>query len=112
MSKVYSLDKVNELAGGDQEFIVILVQTFLEEIPPDVDSMLQAVQENNPKMAYQYAHKMKPNLQLFDIDLLAEIKSIEAWSKTNDGPEPVMKTINYIVSTVTAAIGELKEDFA
>jgi len=42
MSKGYSLESVNELSGGDDEFIIVLVQTFLEEIPPDLDGMVQA----------------------------------------------------------------------
>ncbi|TPN84723.1 Hpt domain-containing protein [Aquimarina algicola] len=111
MSKNYSLKSVNELSGGDDEFIAVLVQTFLEEIPPDLDSMVQAVDAGNPQMAYQYAHKMKPNLQLFDIDLLSQIKQIEAWSKTNKSKEEVKPILDQIVSTVNDAIDDLKADF-
>ncbi|WP_109298833.1 Hpt domain-containing protein [Aquimarina sp. AU474] len=112
MSKGYSLKNVHELSGGDDEFIAVLVQTFLEEIPPDLDSMVQAVDSNNPEMAYQYAHKMKPNLQLFDIELLTQIKQIEAWSKTKKAKEEIKPILDHIVTTVNAAIEELKADFA
>lgn len=111
MSKGYSLKHVNELSGGDDEFIAVLVQTFLEEIPPDLDSMIQAVNADNPQMAYQYAHKMKPNLQLFDIDLLPQIKQIEAWSKTNKAKEQIIPVLDKIVSTVNGALENLREDF-
>ncbi|WP_106794650.1 Hpt domain-containing protein [Aquimarina sp. Aq78] len=111
MSKGYSLKHVNELSGGDNEFIAVLVQTFLEEIPPDLDSMVQAVNSDNPQMAYQYAHKMKPNLQLFDIDLLAQIKQIEAWSKTKKAKEEIIPILDHIVSTVNGALEDLKADF-
>lgn len=111
MSKGYSLKNVDELSGGDNEFIAVLVQTFLEEIPPDLDSMVQAVESDNPQMAYQYAHKMKPNLQLFDIDLLAQIKQIEAWSKTNKAKDEIKPILDHIVSTVNSAIEDLKADF-
>jgi len=47
MSKGYSLKNVNELSGGDDEFIAVLVQTFLEEIPPDLENMVQAVDADN-----------------------------------------------------------------
>ncbi len=112
MSKGYSLKNVNELSGGDDEFIAVLVQTFLEEIPPDLENMVQAVDADNPEMAYQYAHKMKPNLQLFDIDLLAQIKQIEAWSKTKKSKEEIQTVLDHIVSTVNSAIEELKVDFS
>ena len=112
MSKAYSLDNVNELSGGDDEFIAVLVQTFLEEIPPDIDSMVQAVNQDNPQMAYQYAHKMKPNLQLFDIDLLKQIKQVEAWSKNSKKKEEIIPVVDHIVVTVGKAIEELKVDFS
>jgi len=111
MSKGYSLKNVDELSGGDNEFIAVLVQTFLEEIPPDLDSMVQAVESDNPQMAYQYAHKMKPNLQLFDIDLLKQIKQIEAWSKTNKAKDEIKPILDHIVSTVNSAIENIKADF-
>ncbi len=111
MSKRYSLKNVNELSGGDDEFIAVLVQTFLEEIPPDVDSMVQAVNSDNPQLAYQYAHKMKPNLQLFDIDLLVQIKQVESWSKTNKSKEQIIPVLDHIVSVVNGAIEDLKADF-
>ncbi|WP_299214007.1 Hpt domain-containing protein [uncultured Aquimarina sp.] len=111
MSKGYSLESVNELSGGDDEFITVLVQTFLEEIPPDLDSMGQAVRNNDPKTAYQFAHKMKPNLQLFGIDLLKEIKQVEAWSKSGKKQSEIEPILNHIVTTVNGAIEDLKADF-
>ncbi|WP_378176966.1 Hpt domain-containing protein [Aquimarina sp. SS2-1] len=111
MSKGYSLESVNELSGGDDEFITVLVQTFLEEIPPDLSGMVQAVNDNNPQTAYQFAHKMKPNLQLFGIDLLKEIKQIEAWSKSGKQQSEIEPILNHIVITVKGAIEDLKADF-
>ncbi len=111
MSKRYSLKNVDELSGGDTEFIAVLVQTFLEEIPPDLDSMVQAVNADNPQMAYQYAHKMKPNLQLFDIDLLVQIKKIEAWSKSSKTKEQIIPVLDHIVAVVNGALDDLKDDF-
>ncbi|TYP70844.1 Hpt domain-containing protein [Aquimarina intermedia] len=111
MSKGYSLNHINELSGGDQEFAAVLVQTFLEEIPPDLENMVEAVKSDNPGLAYQYAHKMKPNLQLFDIDLLSQIKQVEAWAKTNKSKSEILPTIDHIVLTVNAAIEDLKNDF-
>lgn len=112
MSKRYSLKNVDELSGGDDEFTAVLIQTFLEEIPPDLDSMEQAVNQNNPQMAYQYAHKMKPNLQLFDIDLLKEIKKVESWSKNKKSKEEILPILNKIIVTVNGAIDDLKEDYS
>ncbi len=111
MSTTYSLDSVQELAGGDKEFIAVLVQTFLEEIPPDVDHMIAAVENNNPAEAYQFAHKMKPNLQLFGVNLESEIKTVEGWSKSGEDKEVIMPIVQHISTTIIGVIKELQKDF-
>ncbi|WP_010523400.1 Hpt domain-containing protein [Aquimarina agarivorans] len=109
MSASYNLDKVKELAGGDESFVEILVQTFLEEIPDDLKSMSNAVAENDAKVAYQYAHKMKPNFQLFGIEVLDQIKLIESWSNDVKTFEEVKTALHTIEKKAQSALVELKE---
>lgn len=112
MKKTYSLEKIQELSGGDQDFIGVLVQTFLEEIPEDMEGMIMAVKEGNAEKAYQCAHKMKPNLQLFDIDVIQSIKEMEAWSKNDKSKEAIEPVLQHITITVNLALTELQHDFA
>ncbi len=111
MSKTYSLKHVRELSGDDKEFISVLIKTFLEEIPPDLERLVQAVNSDDPKKAYQYAHKMKPNLQLLDIDLLSQIQQIEAWSTNQKSKEQITPIVKTIVTKISNAIEDLKVDF-
>ncbi len=107
----YNLDSVEEMAGGDQDFVKVVVQTFLEEIPPDLEAMNQAVAENNPGQAYQYAHKMKPNLQMFGLELMPQIKIIEEWAKSGQDKKTVDQAAQKITLKVKSAEQELKDDF-
>lgn len=107
----YNLDEVKEMAGGDEEFMLVVVQTFLEEIPPDVAAMNEAIGNNNPGLAYQYAHKMKPNLQLFGLELMDQIKVIEAWSKEGKRTEEVPAAAQKITQKVDSSVIQLKNDF-
>ena len=107
----YNLDEVKEMAGGDEEFMLVVVQTFLEEIPPDVAAMNEAIGNDNPGLAYQYAHKMKPNLQLFGLNLMEQIKIIEAWSKQGKRKEEVPQAAEMITKKVDVAANDLKKDF-
>jgi len=111
MGKNYNLDSVNEMAGGDEDFLKIIVQTFLEEIPPDVKSMNEAIDNDNPNLAYQFAHKMKPNLELFGLNLMEQILTIEAWSKENKSGSSAQEAGSKIATKVTLAEAELKNDF-
>ena len=111
MAQYYTLDNVNELAGGDESFVAVLVQTFLEEIPGDLESMESSVKSGDAAMAYQYAHKMKPSFQLFDIEVLKYIKILESWSQDAIGQEEATFALNTILQKSSAAIEEMRKDF-
>ena len=107
----YNLEGVEEMAGGDQDFVKVVVQTFIEEIPPDLEAMNRSVAENNPKEAYQYAHKMKPNFQMFGLGLMPQIRILEDWSKSGHNKAEVDEAARIITEKYKVAEGELKEDF-
>lgn len=109
--KNYNLDDVIEMAGGDNDFVKVIVQTFLEEIPPDVVSMSEAIANSNPSLAYQFAHKMKPNLQLFGLNMMDNILLIEAWSKGNAKEVNAKEAGEKIAVKVRLVESELKNDF-
>ena len=70
---VYSIENLKEVMGDDPEFIAVVVQTFLDEIPPDLEGLKAAVAEGDRKRAYGFAHKMKPNIEMFGVDLMKNI---------------------------------------
>lgn len=107
----YNLESVEEMAGGDQDFVKVVVQTFLEEIPPDLEGMNQAIIDDNAAQAYQYAHKMKPNLQMFGLELMPQIRIIEDWSKSGNSKDEVHKAGRIITDKYKKAEKQLKEDF-
>ncbi|HLW31924.1 MAG TPA: Hpt domain-containing protein [Aequorivita sp.] len=111
MTRYYERENLNEIADGDQDFIEILVQTFLEEIQLDLHSMEEAILNENRDLAYQYAHKMKPNIEMFGIDALKEITAIETWSKTSRGKATILPNLEVVLSTLNHVFDELKQDF-
>lgn len=111
MGNYYDLKAVNEMAGGDEDFVKVIVQTFLEEIPPDVISMSEAINNNNSVLAYQFAHKMKPNLALFGLDLMEQILIIEAWSKGKTDQQNAGGAGKKISDKVNLSEQELKKDY-
>ena len=111
MNKHYSLESINEIAEGDLEFMTIVVTTFLEEIPPDLISMVEAVENDNKELAYQFAHKMKPNLEMFGVSLEKDVTAIETWTKTSKSKETIMAHLETITTTLEQVFKELKADF-
>ncbi len=111
MSKKYSIESLREIAGGDEEFMTIVAKTFLEEIPPDLNAMEEAILNNNRELAYQFAHKMKPNLEMFGLNLGKDITALEAWTKTLKSQAAIATNIDNVSTTIHTALKELKEDF-
>ena len=111
MKKTYSFENLNQIADGDKEFITSVVQAFLEEIPQDLELMLQAVKSQNKQLVYYYAHKMKPNLALLGLNMEDSIKAIENWSSTDDNIDAVQGHIRHTAGVLREVFIELKRDF-
>ena len=111
MSTLYSIESLKEIAGDDQDFMAVVAQTFLDEIPPDLKSMVEAVENDNRELAYQFAHKMKPNIEMFGIDLIKEITSIESWTRNAKNKKTIQPTVEKVDETLNQAFEELKSDF-
>ncbi len=111
MSNHYSIENLKEISGGDEEFMVILAQTFLEEIPPDLQALKVAIENDNRELAYQFAHKMKPNLEMFGAGLEKDITAIETWTKTAKNRNTVTDNLDKVITVLTNMFAELKKDF-
>lgn len=91
--KVYDLAQLRELAGGSEDFVDSMVDTFLEHTPQQLNDMKMAYQSGDLKAMGGYAHKIKPNIDLFGITALSgDIRQIEAWGKAeqNDAALPAL----------------------
>ncbi|HPF11631.1 MAG TPA: Hpt domain-containing protein [Flavobacteriaceae bacterium] len=111
MSKLYSIDSLKEIAGDDADFMGVVAQTFLDEIPPDLKAMVEAVENDNRELAYQFAHKMKPNIEMFGIDLLKQITGIESWTKTSKNINSIQTMVDEVNATLHEVFEQLKSDF-
>tara|TARA_B110000090_G_scaffold100321_1_gene112867 strand:- start:240 stop:581 length:342 start_codon:yes stop_codon:yes gene_type:complete len=111
MKKKYSIESLTEIADGDKDFMRIVAKTFLEEIPPDLKTMEEAIENDNRGLAYQFAHKMKPNLEMFGLNLGKEITAIESWTKNLKNKSTIEAHLNNILATLETVFMELKEDF-
>ena len=111
MNTHYSIASLSQIADGDEEFMAIVVQTFLEEIPPDLEALTKAIKNNNKELAYQFAHKMKPNLEMFGIAVQKDIKSIQAWTRSAKSEHLIKKNIETLNTVLCHVFDELKIDF-
>ncbi|WP_158975896.1 Hpt domain-containing protein [Cellulophaga sp. L1A9] len=110
---IYSLDKINELADGDEDFIQSVVSAFLDEVPEDLEQLEVAINEKNYSNIYQLAHKIKPNVDLLGMEQTrAAALDIENMGKVGDENPALDQIFPILKKDIHQVISELKKDFA
>ena len=112
MKKNYSVKKIVEFAENDQDFIVLVVRTFLKEIPPDLKAMLDAINNGNRDLAYHFAHKIKPNFEMFELNLNKSMVAIESWTKSKKNKSTIREHMDLVVVKIEMVLKELKENYS
>lgn len=109
---IYSLDRVHAMSEGDDDFVMSIIQLFLEEIPADMAVLKEAIAEKNYEKSYQTAHKMKPNFEIMGMDDSRELAlSIEQLGKQKGDFLEMQAKQRVLAGHVEQAVAELKADF-
>ncbi len=110
---IYSLDKINEMAEGDTDFINSVISVFLEEVPQDLENLEAAIRDKNYEKVYKLAHKIKPNVDLLGMEQTRAIAlEIETLGKTPGNNSAIIEEkFPVLKQDVLQVISELKNDF-
>nr|WP_288933910.1 Hpt domain-containing protein [uncultured Allomuricauda sp.] len=109
---IYNLDKINEMAEGDEDFIVSVISVFLEEVPEDLDSLEKAIDSKDYENIYKLAHKIKPNVDILGMEhTRAKALEIETLGKTTGSMEEIEEKFPILKKDVLQVVTELKNDF-
>ncbi|GAB1856323.1 hypothetical protein MHTCC0001_11580 [Flavobacteriaceae bacterium MHTCC 0001] len=111
MEQHYKLFRVRELADNDEDFVMALVSTFLEEVPEDAERLKKAVAEKDYQTAYQAAHKMKPTIDLFELGVLQDLIEVQDWGKFTKTEMDITNKLDIVITAVDNAAVEIKQDF-
>lgn len=75
----YNLSRLQDLSKGNDEFTGRMISRFLEMVPADLDGMDSAWKRGDLVAIGQIAHKLKPTLDIFQIDnLMPLVAKLEA----------------------------------
>jgi len=109
---IYNLDKINEMADGDEDFINSVISVFLEEVPQDLEGLENALEQQNYEQVYQLAHKIKPNVDLLGMEQTRAIAlQIETLGKNEANMSEIRDIFPTLKKDVHQVISELKKDF-
>ena len=109
---IYNLDKINEMAEGDDDFIISVISVFLEEVPVDLQALETAISEKDFNQIYKMAHKIKPNVDLLGMEQTrANALEIETLGKSEGSYEAIQSKFPILKKDVEQVIMELKKDY-
>ncbi|HRN99635.1 MAG TPA: histidine kinase [Flavobacterium sp.] len=112
MALHYNLAKVYALSDNDPEFVTQIITLFVTEVPQDMTQIRLGIKTKDHKLAYAYAHKIKPTLDLLGMNVAyEEILQIEAWTKREGKRKEINETFESVESQVEKAVKEIKKDF-
>ena len=108
----YNLSKVYALSDNDPEFVMQIITLFVTEVPEDLKQIDLGIKTKDHQLAYSYAHKIKPSLDLMGMNVaFEEILQVEAWTKAEGKRKEIVDTFASIESQVEKAVKEIKKDF-
>jgi HPt (histidine-containing phosphotransfer) domain-containing protein len=108
----YNLAKVYALSDNDPEFVMQIITLFVTEVPSDMEQIDLGIKNKDYKLAYSFAHKIKPTLDLLGMTVaFEEILQVEAWTKREGKRKEIVDTFESVKSQVEKAIKEIKKDF-
>lgn len=82
METHYNLNYLKEISNGDVDFEKDIINTFLKNIPEEMEQLVNAIEEKSIEKVHYYSHKMKPSLQVLQVSCAENLKFIENESKS------------------------------
>jgi len=103
------LTYLNEISGGDEEFIVDMIETFLEETPKDVDDMKTQLEGQNWSELGKVAHKLKSSIKMFGFETLKnQVLFLEQSGKSGDNIDVLPAKVSEFLAGLEGAMTELR----
>jgi len=107
---VYNLSQLEELAGGNTEFVNTMVETFLQYTPGQLQEILEAYKASDMHTVGSVAHKIKPNIELFGINSIKQdIRIVEEKGKKNSNDAELAESIKRVESYLKVAFNQLQQ---
>jgi CheY-like chemotaxis protein len=108
----YNLDKIKEVASGNDEFIQKMISIFVKNTPNLVQNMHVGLQMGDYDQVYSMAHQLKPSIDLLEIlDITQIIRNIEDCSRNRMDLDSLSDKIDQVDEVLMEVVKQLKSEF-
>jgi CheY-like chemotaxis protein/HPt (histidine-containing phosphotransfer) domain-containing protein len=112
----YSLSNIEEIAAGDQEFIVSIVETFCTNTPNYLRQIAEGIASKDLEKIRFSAHQMKPSIDILMVtevkETIREIEEIAARDKNREEEiQLIFEKFQHLSKSLIRVIDDLSERF-
>jgi hypothetical protein len=112
-SKLCDLSFLQEVAEGNDDFVVKMIQGFLEHTPDSLEKLTQHAENKQWERVRAVAHKIKPSIDFMGLNSLKEdIRLIEEYSHDQENPAEIMKLTERLKEVCEEAMKQLREELS
>jgi HPt (histidine-containing phosphotransfer) domain-containing protein len=112
MEKLFDLTLLEQTAMGNKEFMIKMVQMFVDQTPVLLTEINDHLTNNDWEQLGAKAHKLKPSIDLMGIaQLKQEIRDIEQFAKNNENLEILPAKVNHLTEILNKTLDQLQQEF-
>lgn len=106
----FDLTVIIEMGAGNDEFVIEFMNTFLNNTPKTLEKLLNYWEEKDLEKVYITAHKLKPAIDLAQVDELKEIIRFVEKQAKNGKVDLLDEKILKIKQVLEKVFEEMKEE--
>ncbi|NUM32543.1 MAG: Hpt domain-containing protein [Bacteroidetes bacterium] len=107
--KLYNLEQIELMAEGNKEFVMTMVNMFIELTPDLINKIKKGLVDNNYDEIKSQAHKLKPSIDMMGIvSAKNEIREIEKLALERADVYTLNNKITYLETTLNKVLEQLK----
>ncbi len=108
----YNLGYLREISGGDEDFVLDMIQTFITNTPAEISTLKNLAMKQSWVTLGEHAHKFAPGLQFIGlVSMRPVINKIEDFSFKKENLEQIVTLIEELDSECQLVSEQLRNDF-
>lgn len=111
MAKLYNLEYLEEISGGDKDFIADMLNDFVTNAPLSMDEVESCVNQKNWSEVYAIVHRFIPTFEFVGAEeIRSKLRTIESSAKNLTGLELAPSMVEEIKVLLSQLIDSIKND--
>jgi PAS domain S-box len=110
--KLFDLENLLPFSRGNEAFLKQMLALFCDQAPVEVEKMMEAYHAKDIGEVGAIAHKLKPSIDNFNINILKEdIRFVERAGKEKEDSPELRDALQKVKNTVEQVIAQMRAEF-